>query len=101
VVVFGLEDRRKKMNFVSSNIPSSMNDQAPVDSMKVMDAKATILLGLIDIFLGAKGNGTGGIVILDSCPPKYANDSVNFLNKGFRKKESWTYSKQEWRQGPI
>lgn len=27
--------------------------------MKVTDAKATILLGLTDIFPGAKGNGTG------------------------------------------
>jgi hypothetical protein len=54
--------------------------------MKVTDAKATILLGLTDIFPGAKGNGTGGIVVLDSCPPKFANDSVNFLNKGFQKK---------------
>jgi hypothetical protein len=50
--------------------------------------RSLILFGLADILLGAESNGVGGIIILNTFPPKSTDDSNYFLHKGFGEKNS-------------
>ena len=70
MVVFGLEDRNKKRVFVVNNVPSSLGEEAFVDGVQVPNFKTSTFLGLADVFLGSKGNRSGGVVILNTSPPE-------------------------------
>ena len=70
MVVFGLEDRNKKRVFVVNNVPSSLGEEAFVDSVQVPNSKTSTFLGLADVFPGSKDNRSGGVVILNTSPPE-------------------------------
>jgi len=41
---------------------------------------------LTDILPETKGNGISGVIILNTCPPKSTDDSIDLLHKSFGEK---------------
>ena len=82
MVIFGLEDRGKKRVLVGDYVPSSLGEEAFIDSIQVPNSKASIFLRLADIFPGSESNRIGGIVILNTSPPESSNDGIDFANEG-------------------
>ena len=88
VKIFGLNNASQERIFASGNIPGSMGDKTFVDSVKISDSKTPILFGLTYILPGTKGNGISGVIILNTCPPKSTDDSIDLLHKSFGEKNS-------------
>lgn len=65
-----MKDGSEETVFVSDYVPSSVSDEALVDSVKLSDSQTSIFFGLTNVLPRAKGNGKSRIVILDTCPPK-------------------------------
>jgi hypothetical protein len=63
-----------------------MSDKTFVQCVKIYDSMTLVLFGLAYILPGTEGNGVGGIIILNTCPPKSTDDSIYFLDKGFGEK---------------
>ena len=61
MVIFGLEDRGKKRVLVGDYVPSSLGEEAFIDSIQVPNSKASIFLRLADIFPDLKAIGLVGL----------------------------------------
>lgn len=86
VKIFGFNNASQERIFASGDITGSMSDKTFVHCVKISDSMTPILFGLADILLGTEGNGVGGIIIMNTCPPKSMDDSIYFLDKGFGEK---------------
>ena len=81
MVVFGLEDRNKKRVFVVNNVPSSLGEEAFVDSVEISDSQSSIFFTLADVLPRTKSNRISGVVFLHSSPPESKNNRVDFFHK--------------------
>jgi hypothetical protein len=86
VKIFGFNNVSQERIFASGDITGSMSDKTFVHCVNISDSMTPILFGSVDILPGTEGNGVGGIIILNTCPPKSMDDGIYFLDKGFGEK---------------
>jgi hypothetical protein len=72
--VFGFENQGEERILIVSYIIGSMNNEAFVDSVKIPDAKSTVVLALANVIPRSVGNWKGWVIFLDTCPPKSSDD---------------------------
>lgn len=65
-----------------------MQNEAAVDSAKISDGKASIVFRLTDILPGPKVKRVGGVLILNTSPPEFFDDRINFFNERFGEEDS-------------
>jgi hypothetical protein len=65
-----------------------MNDDTFVDQCHISNAKTTFLSRFANVIPRAISYGIGVMLLLNTCPPKSFDDSINFLNKRFGEEDS-------------
>jgi len=65
-----------------------MDNESLIHSVEVSNTLSIVLLALAYVIPRSKGNWRGGVVLLNTCPPKSSDDHCNLLYKGLRKKNS-------------
>ena len=78
MVVFGLEDRNKKRVFVVNNVPSSLGEEAFVDSVEISDSQSSIFFTLVDVLPRTKNNRISGVV---SWTPAHQNRRITLQKR--------------------
>jgi len=87
-IVFGLKNIRKQRVFIGGNVPSQVNEKALINQFQIPDPKTTLLSRFADVLPRTKGNRSGLIFFLHTCPPEFSHNRVKFFNKSFGEKNS-------------